>query len=278
MENAASNFKFLCDRCTANIGNTANVNINISSLSRNVKALSSELTEMKSTMSVMQKSVHDVVVNMPPPKSFEIMFDNLKDVRTTTESSANIVKEIQSTIQSSPMTCGNDIVELLRGIKDTLALNSISAATTENNKQIVDMLTEIRSNTSTTSIDNFPPLYSNITMRKRKQTDQSSPAPPAKRVQAIEGTGPTTGEFVFGSRTKYGNDENSLVISPLHPSTTADQIKSFVYNKLNLAVDNNEVAITSLAPRGRPLSELNFISFKVSSVDTLRSQISAPEF
>lgn len=160
MENASSNFKFLCDKCADTIAKTANVNDNVKTISRNVKTITNDISSLKTSLSdisalktslcELKKEVHDAVVNLPPPKSFEMMVDTLKDIKTTTISSAAAVTALQGTIERSPLSCGNEIVDLLNGIRDSLengAKSNLAAA--DNNNHIMGMLTESRSNTNT---------------------------------------------------------------------------------------------------------------------------------
>lgn len=273
VENAS--FKFMCDRCTELIGRTSNVNVSVSTLSRNIASMTDELKEMKETVSGLKTKVHDVVVNQVPPSSFEAMVDELKEVKKTTLESAAIVNKFDPMVQNSK---NDEIVELLKSINDSLAGKSKDVPSA-NEQKIIGILTEIQSSTKNSYVPKqMFPSYSSVIGGKRSHAMiDTNPTTPSTRAPAITSTGPETTDFIIGRRSKW-NEEKALVISPLHPATTIAQVKTFVTKKLEISNDSNDISIVSLAPRGRALNELNFVSFKVLFVDSLSEKLSSPSF
>lgn len=274
MENA--NLKFNCDRCSASNVNLSNVKVNVTALAENFKAFTTEFNAMKSSMIEMKSAVHNVNVNLPPSPWYQEMHDTLHHVKTTSENVATVVSEIRSTCD--PSSNVNETNELLKSL--LCAMNAMAPAAADNNK-IIELLSDIRSATIATPKPMQRPTYSSITNNKRLRSPGSptelGTVPRYKRASAIPGNGPATSALVVGGQRHRDNATNALVISPLHPRTSVAQIRSFIANRLSIDADSKDFSVVSLAPRGRSLDELSFISFKVSSVDVLYTQLFAAD-
>lgn len=268
VENA--NVKFLCDKCTA--VNSLSVKECVTTLADNFKEIATEFEDIKSAVGEMKEVLHTVNVTLPPAVWYNEMHDALDDIKTSTNSTAMVVNEIRATCD--PLSVGGKTNELLQSL-----LTAMTPATETNNK-IVELLSDIRSAAITAPKPIAQSSYSAVVNNnKRSRSPRSSNdfevGPRHKRAAAIMGTGPDTSEFVIGGQNQR---VNSIVISPLHPSTSLTQIKSFIANKLGIATDSNDFSVVSLAPRGRSLDELSFISFKVSSIESLFVQLTTADF
>lgn len=75
--------------------------------------------------------------------------------------------------------------------------------------------------------------------------------------------------------TVVGSDESNeilqvvaprklLVASMLHPSTESEQLEVFLKGKLDVPTDSSEIRVHKLVPAGKDLTQLDYVSFKVS--------------
>lgn len=95
----------------------------------------------------------------------------------------------------------------------------------------------------------------------------------AEPINVVVGTCESNGDL--GS-VKAVEPRCLVVISQLHPTTTAVSVVDFVKNKLNLAPESNAVRATMLIQKGRNVSELDYISCKLSlTKDTYASIMNA---
>lgn len=232
MENG--NFKFLCDRCTVAIGISANVNVGISALTKDVKELSTELRDLKSTVGDVKDVLHNVNFSLPPSMMFQEMHETLNIVKSTGEKTATVVNEIRSSCD--PLSNASKTSDLLK------TLVNIMAPAAANNTKIIELLTDIRSATIVSpSLSQQQQLSRSIANNKRARSPHPFDGPEFgqrnKRPPAILGTGPDTSDFVVGRHSSTSNTMNSLVISPLHPRTSTNQIKSFITSKLGIDVE-----------------------------------------
>lgn len=270
MENA--NLKFLCDKCTS--ANSVSVKANVAALSDNLKEFATEFNYMRSTVTEMKQALHNVDVNLPPSVWFSEMHDTLNEVKATGASTAAVVNEIRSTCD--PLANGNETNELLK------ALLAAIAPAAENNNKMIELLTDIRTASIAPPKLQHIPSYSVAAKNKRPRSPSpgeiTARGPRNKRQSAIMLTHQQMSSENNNDRSSHDEAKCSFVISPMHPSTSVKQIKTFVTNKLGIAFDSDDVTIWSLAPRGRSLDELSFISFKVSSTIPLGTQLTAPEF
>lgn len=88
----------------------------------------------------------------------------------------------------------------------------------------------------------------------------------------IVGTGDTSDaiQTVAVKKNQY------LYVSHLHPSTVAENMRSYVSSKLNMTL--SDIDCWPLIPKNRDVNSLNFISFKVGLPEDVFERTLAPEF
>lgn len=70
----------------------------------------------------------------------------------------------------------------------------------------------------------------------------------------------------------------SLVASRFAQTTSSTNVLSYMKRKLLLSENSDEVSVRSLFPRGRQLSELTFVSFKITALDEIYDKLMEPTF
>lgn len=108
------------------------------------------------------------------------------------------------------------------------------------------------------------------------------PDQPKRQKSHVIGTGPPNDDLLTVTTVAKTSDDllgyKSMVASRFAPQTDAAKIVSHVKGTLLLPPESKVVMVRSLAPRNRPLSDLTFISFKVTVPEEHFDKLMEPGF
>lgn len=105
----------------------------------------------------------------------------------------------------------------------------------------------------------------------KRTRDDDVPEPVEQPTKIFRGTGPSANNAVRGSA---GNSDDKfwLYLTKISPDVSESDVQSLAMECLQ----TNEIVVKSLIPRGRPLSMLSFVSFKVGVKKDLKSMAMNP--
>lgn len=157
-------------------------------------------------------------------------------------------------IARPPQADSSELVKLMTEVRDALSEENhvsrcgISAATSSGLNSSV-----------------FPKLFGVSAKRRQEPNNDGTPY---KRIRGRHTacTGSANGELVaIESSERSDETGKSLVASRFAPTTTVENVQSYIRTNLSLSNKSDEVSVRSLVLRGPQISELTFVSFKITA-------------
>lgn len=253
--------------------------------------ISAELSDMKIATSDMKVALTSQTAQMPPVDIFASMIGSLSEINK----SLHTLNEVQTSSTSSNI----EALVILRDIQSSLAAKDANLPPPPVSDEITQLLNDVRSaldrgqarNSSVPSGATVPwgtGVSPQIRSGKRRIEKPFEPIAfdSPKRQKQIRAsqtvcTGPVNTELVtvtVAQQKPDDEDGKSMVASRFAPSTEASKVLAYVKTKLELPDDSNVVTVRSLAPRNRPLSDLTFVSFKVTVPEDSLAKLMDPSF
>lgn len=279
------NLAFLCDVCLKLAKPT-----NMVQICNALESVASDLSEIKSGVVDLKSAVSSQTTQMPPPGIFPDMLKSLAEITN----SLKLVAETQNASANAINEANNASFSVLHNIQSTLANKEASPTPLVNPSELSKLMTDVRTalenngrNSARTMPNSFgTPITPSGGGRKRLRetipyNTMHSPDPSkrAKPMPQTVCTGPANTDLLTveqpGKDSQIGK---SMVASRFAPQTDPSKILAHVKAGLELAPDSDVVLVRSLAPRNRPLSELTFISFKVTVPDEHFDKLMEPSF
>lgn len=266
--NANSNLLFLCDNCLA-VAHPASM-----------VSFASEVTQLKSAVVNMATEINTQTAKSPPSELFATMVSSLNEIN----------KSLKSINEDREATAEQDVESLaiLNDIKATL--NNVEAhKPLVNTSELVSLMNDVRAalrdeNRGASGVNqnqiNIPFKFGQTVGGKRRLGQSNDVSTPKKRTRTHHTvcTGQVDTELLTVEPLQSIETGKSMVASRFAPTTSSSAVLSYVKRNLSLAEESDEVSVRSLAPRGRPLSELTFISFKITASEELYSKLMDANF
>lgn len=116
----------------------------------------------------------------------------------------------------------------------------------------------------------------NIRDFKRKREDFSPGAPNPKRAVVPNPSSDLISGTNESACLKVVEVRKNIVVSQLHPSTTAPELIAYLNAELKLDGTASDIRCVPLVPSGKVLTDLDFIGFKLSFPESLYCKIMLP--
>lgn len=226
---------------------------------------------MKNAVNDLSTTIASHTAQLPPPSIYIGLISSLDEINKSLHNlnssgaaaeTAAILREVQSSLarkESQPPSSDTDELKSLLG----------------------DVRSALNNNDRTPRITQSAHLssYSPFGLAKRRREVIPSAEQPKRAKTDIVATGPVNSDLTTVAKP---SDEpagfKSMVASRFAPQTDASKIVSHVKSNLSIEADSDVVFVRSLAPRGRPLAELTFVSFKVTVPEEHIGKLMDPSF
>lgn len=267
--NSNNNLLFLCDNCMTVSHPVALV------------SFASEVTQLKSAVGNMAMEMNAQTAKMPPSELFANMVASLSEIN----------KSLKSINEDHEATAEQDAESrvILNDIKATL--NMVQAQKLpDNSSELVSLMKDVRAalrdeNRGASGVDQiampfkFGETVETVGLKRRLgQSNVVSTPKKRTRTQYTVCTGQVDTELVAVEPLQPIESGKSLVASRFAPTTSSSAVLTYIKRKLSLDEESDEIVVRSLAPRGRPLSELTFVSFKITASEELYSKLMEANF
>lgn len=268
-----NNLLFLCDTCLSFSHPSTMVNV-----CSNLCAVNNEVAALKSAMIDLQSTINSQTSLLPPVALFSDLVASL------------IVSEIRQSLHTmnvSHEATAKSNLETLDAIRQAQTnIDTKLTATTTSWDDVLKSLADVRTALSHKNTDHSmtPLTFSasnhlreighSFTGGKRRLIHENGTDSPKRPKQFTLGTGPADVEL----ETVIPRMVKSMVASRFAPQTDASKVLTYVIKNLSLPDDSNVVTVRSLAPRGRPIAELTFVSFKITVPEEYFDKLMSPEF
>lgn len=266
--NNNNNLLFLCDNCLTVAHPVSLV------------SFASEVTQLKSSVGNMASAMSAHTAQLAPSAVFEGMLTSLNEINVSLKS-LNEDREAASEQDAEAHA-------LLNGIKATLTRVEAQKPP-EDSSELLSLLKDVRAalrEENRTLVPNqnsasMPFKFGEIISRKRRNGQPNGVGTPVKRTRQQQTicTGQQDAELIAVAPLQQPIESGkSLVASRFAPTTSSSMVLDYVKRNLSLEENSDEVSVRSLVPRGRQLSELTFVSFKVTATDEIYAKLMDPTF
>lgn len=279
------NLMFLCDNCVTILHPSNTVN-----MCNNMYTVACELSTMKKVVDDIQNELKSQTSQMPPTSLFGEMISSLSEINTSLKS-INAAQQISTTKT-------DEAYEALRNIQSALPVNSTPPVDWDEMKNLMcDVRSALQQNNNGQAHGGIAAfsfgqsgrpcpseVFGRNAKRRRDEFDNVNRAgsPEGAKQPSTICTGPANTELITVGQKQSMDDPpagyKSMVASRFAPSTDTSKILAYVKANLSLGDDSSLVMVRSLAPRDRQLTELTFISFKITVSDDLYDKIMDPAF
>lgn len=162
------------------------------------------------------------------------------------------------------------ITEHLIAIKTSISnLSDVMSVQSEKTTKLMDEVaantikTDKLTSSSMTPVSGFRLDSQTVLSQKRRRLD-TSPSVPRNASPAPLSRNLLVGSAENGGGLQSVETRKIVVASQLHNSTTAEQLKAYISEKLSTGETANSIRCNMMLPNGRSVDEVDFLSFKVS--------------
>lgn len=186
------------------------------------------------------------------PKSALKFFNEFPNVHYYCEACNNTVKEFREGLA--------DIQKSIDNLRDQVMNKTTNAAMLTASPRIVER-----------------PVQAGISSVKRRRVGEpSTPTWPLIQSSFKPPVSPRRNLFVGSLASEIVTSveqRKSLVATMLHPSTKPDQLEAFLNKQLELPENQHHIRCSLMLPRGKDVSELDYVSFRVSAPESAYNRL-----